>query len=65
VQHAVQPLHTSEHNLSFTHYFRDHFPDPDNIFHALHATLWNESQRSFKQSSTKKSEYVLRVVSSA
>jgi hypothetical protein len=45
LQHAVQPLHTSKHNSSFTHFFRDHFPDPENIFHSLHAKLWDEEGR--------------------
>jgi hypothetical protein len=66
----VQPLHTSEHNLSFTHYFRDLFPDPESIFHSLHAALWDEGQRGFKQSSvhsskSNQSEYVRRVISFA
>ena len=63
----MQPLHTSEHNLSFTHYFRDLFPDPESIFHSLHAALWDEGQRGFKQSSvhsskSNQSEYVRRVI---
>jgi hypothetical protein len=55
-QHAVQPLHTSEHNLSTIHLFRDRFPDPENIFHVLHAKLWDEDESNIKKSSMQSSK---------
>ena len=56
LQHAVHPVHTSEHNLSFIHHFRDHFPDPEQIFYTLHAKLWAEEDRGKKQSGMQSSK---------
>jgi len=56
LQHAVHPVHTSEHNLSFIHHFRDHFPDPEQIFYTLHAKLWAEEDRGKKPSGTQSSK---------
>jgi hypothetical protein len=38
------------------HYFRDRFPDPENIFHTLHAKLWEEDEHCAAQSSIQSSK---------
>jgi len=57
-------VHTSEHNLSFIHHIRDHFPDPDQIYYTLHGKLWKHD-RGHKPSGTgsrsDQSECVLRL----